>query len=91
VIHALQCLDKGKHVLIEKPMALTIEDALKVEEARVQTGKVVFVGYMRRYAQAFLRVKEAVQKLDKSSIDYVRVRDIIGKVSRRFYLRHPEY
>ncbi|WWC99989.1 hypothetical protein V866_006898 [Kwoniella sp. B9012] len=78
VSHAVQCLKAGKHVLIEKPMSLTKEGADEIEAARVASGKVVFVGYMRRYAHAFLRVKEMISKLPKGSINYVRVRDIIG-------------
>ncbi len=78
-VHAIQCLQAGKHVFIEKPMCLSHEDAYAVEAARVKSGMVCFVGYMRRYATAFLRVKEAIQGMD---IKYVRVRDIIGKVSQ---------
>lgn len=44
-----------------------------------QQGVVIFVGTMRRYAAAFERMKEEVQKL--KSIHYVTVRDIIGDVS----------
>ena len=44
-----------------------------------QQGVVIFVGTMRRYATAFERMKEEVQKLQ--SIHYVTVRDIIGDVS----------
>nr|XP_019049572.1 hypothetical protein I302_03361 [Kwoniella bestiolae CBS 10118]OCF28502.1 hypothetical protein I302_03361 [Kwoniella bestiolae CBS 10118] len=78
VPHALQCLKAGKHVLIEKPMSLTKEGADQIEAARKASGKIVFVGYMRRYAHAFLRVKEMIGNLPKGSINYVRVRDIIG-------------
>ncbi|BEJ14620.1 hypothetical protein CspHIS471_0403870 [Cutaneotrichosporon sp. HIS471] len=41
-----------------------------------ESGKVCFVGFMRRYAEAFLRVKDMVAGAD---ISYVRVRDIIGQ------------
>lgn len=47
---------------------------------------VIFVGYMRRYAGAFVRMKEELSSLKK--IRYVTVRDIIGHV-RPFSLRHP--
>lgn len=78
--HAVQCLKAGKHVFIEKPMAITLGGADEIEAARKESGNLVFVGYMRRYAEAFLRVKEMVQDLQKGSINYVRVRDIIGYV-----------
>ncbi|GFZ46472.1 hypothetical protein JCM24511_04719 [Saitozyma sp. JCM 24511] len=78
VPHAVQSLKAGKHVFIEKPMAITLGGADEIEAARQESGKLVFVGYMRRYAEAFLRVKEMVKDLPKGSINYIRVRDIIG-------------
>ncbi|XAO24836.1 hypothetical protein I312_103647 [Cryptococcus bacillisporus CA1280] len=60
----------GKHVFIEKPMAQTLREADEIEAARLASGKLVFVGYMRRYATAFLRVKKVVQELDPAEINY---------------------
>lgn len=66
----------GKHVLVEKPMCLTLADAGRIVAARDETGVRVLVGYMRRYAPAFARAVEEVRGLD--AILYARVRDIIG-------------
>ncbi|KAH7075303.1 hypothetical protein BKA63DRAFT_295189 [Paraphoma chrysanthemicola] len=79
-VHAVQCLKAGKHLFIEKPMAQTLREADEIEAARVAAGKLVFVGYMRRYATAFLRFKEAVQKLDPAQINYVRFRNFTSRV-----------
>lgn len=62
--HAEQVIaaaNAGKHVLTEKPMAQTLEEADAIEDARVKNGVVVFVGYMRRYATALDRLKEAIK------------------------------
>lgn len=53
-------------------MAQTLREADHIEAARLASGKLVFVGYMRRYATAFLRFKEAVGKLDPAQINYGR-------------------
>ncbi len=74
---AVECANAGKHVFIEKPMAQTLAEADAIEEARKRNGVVMFVGYMRRYATALGRVKEA---MEGDELKYVRVRDIIGKV-----------
>ncbi|KAK8864559.1 hypothetical protein IAR55_001809 [Kwoniella newhampshirensis] len=74
--HAILALQAGKHVFVEKPMAICFSEAERLEAAAKAAGKVVFIGYMRRYASAFLRVKELVAA--QKSISYVRVRDIIG-------------
>jgi predicted dehydrogenase len=67
----------GKHVLVEKPICLTIADAERIVRAQDQAGVQVMVAYMRRFAPAFLAAVEEVRRLDR--INYVRVRDIIGR------------
>ena len=59
--HVIQSANAGKHVLIEKPMAQTLAEADAIEEARIKNGVVIFVGYMRRYATALDRLKEAIK------------------------------
>jgi predicted dehydrogenase len=70
-------LDAGLHVLVEKPMCLSPREAEEIIAARDRSGRVVMVGYMRRFAPAF---EEAKKKLpDLGRISYVRVHDIIGR------------
>jgi len=73
---ALEAIAAGKHVFIEKPMALTFEDADAIAAAAKKQSVVVFVGYMRRYAPALMQAIELVGGRDK--IEYARIRDIIG-------------
>ena len=57
----LACLQVGKPVLSEKPMATTVEDAVRVMEAEVALGqRLVSVGYMRRFDPQHMAVKTAV-------------------------------
>src|SRR2546422_6442561 len=74
---ALAALQYGKHVLIEKPMCLTHQEAEAIINARHDAGVQVMVGYMRRYAPAFVQAAQHVRALEK--INYARVRDIIGQ------------
>ncbi|OZB95238.1 Gfo/Idh/MocA family protein [Paenibacillus sp. XY044] len=39
----------GKHVLVEKPLCRTVEEALQIQEAAHAGGKVFQVGYVRRF------------------------------------------
>ena len=72
----IAALRHGKHVLVEKPMCLTLREAEALIAARDAAGRQVVVAYMRRFAPAFLQAVEEVARLPK--INYVRVRDIIG-------------
>jgi myo-inositol 2-dehydrogenase/D-chiro-inositol 1-dehydrogenase len=57
----LACVNAGKPVLCEKPLATEPSEALKVIEAELSAGrKFVQVGFMRRYDTALLQVKRAM-------------------------------
>jgi predicted dehydrogenase len=58
-------------------MCLTHQEAEAIIKARKEAGVQVMVGYMRRYAPAFVLAAQHVQALEK--ITYARVRDIIGQ------------
>src|SRR5713101_4108335 len=77
---ALAAIQHGKHVLIEKPLCLTRQEAESIIKARDKAGVQVMVGYMRRYAPAFVEAAEHIRMLEK--INYARVRDIIGQNSQ---------
>lgn len=57
---ALACLERGSDLLLEKPMAATLEDCLAIARAQEATGAIVAVCHSLRYHQGFRRVKELV-------------------------------
>ncbi len=73
----LAALAAGKHVFIEKPMAMNLAEADEMAQAAAVSGKAVQVGYVRRYSGAFL---EAVQLVNaqRGDIRFARVHDFIG-------------
>lgn len=72
----LDAIAAGKHVLVEKPMCVTHREASQIIAAQKNSDVVVQVGYMRRYAPAFLEACEVVRKMGE--IKFARVRDFIG-------------
>lgn len=57
---ALRAIAKGKHVLIEKPMALTVADIEAIETAAVRQRVTVMEGFMYRFHPQHARVQEIV-------------------------------
>ncbi len=55
---ATAALNAGKHVYIEKPLALTLEELEQVKTAHEGTGLCLMVGFNRRYAPLSLRLAE---------------------------------
>lgn len=57
---AIQCLDAGKHVQVEIPLADSWEDALAVEAKASQTGLLCMVGHTRRFNPSHQWVKQKI-------------------------------
>jgi predicted dehydrogenase len=49
----LDALDAGLHVLVEKPLCVTEADAQRIVARQSETGRVVQVGYMKRFSPAY--------------------------------------
>lgn len=58
----MDCLQAGKHVLCEKPMALEVETALQVVEMEKATGKKVQVGFTYRHDPLLEKLKAWIKE-----------------------------
>lgn len=58
---SIAALEKGKNVLVEKPMATNSEDALKMIEAAKKNRKVLMVNHSQRFFPHHIKAKEIVQ------------------------------
>lgn len=74
--HTIIALEHHKHVLLEKPICLNLRDADAIIAAENKSEGRVFVGYMRRYAAAFVDAIKEIGGLDK--ILYARVRGTLN-------------
>ena len=65
VFHApmsIASLQAGKHVLCEKPMATTIEDAERMNEATNGSGKILMIGHNQRFVPSHQKAKAMIAK-----------------------------
>ncbi len=58
---AVYCMEHGSHVLTEKPIAGTVEDAQRMADARDRTGRMLAVGFQWCYDPAMLAFRRDVQ------------------------------
>jgi UDP-2-acetamido-3-amino-2,3-dideoxy-glucuronate N-acetyltransferase len=68
---AVRALDAGKHVYVEKPLALNREDAERVIEAAERSGHVLMVGHLLQYHPIFVRLLELVEAGELGQLHYV--------------------
>lgn len=57
---ALAVLERGKHLLLEKPMALTPEGCLRIIEAQRKTGAKIIIGFVLRYNALYKETRRLV-------------------------------
>lgn len=53
-------LEAGKHVICEKPMATTVEDAQKMIDAQKRSGKLLTIGYQYRHMENNKLMKKVI-------------------------------
>jgi predicted dehydrogenase len=61
---ATAALEAGKHVLCEKPLASTLEQAAGIAKAAVEAEGAFLMGFMRRFDMSFVEVAECVARGD---------------------------
>ncbi|HET8524467.1 MAG TPA: Gfo/Idh/MocA family oxidoreductase [Thermomicrobiales bacterium] len=61
----------GKHVLVEKPMCTTVEEAKAMVDAAEQAGVMLMVAYMKQHEPAYKYAKSKIQKM--SDVRFIQV------------------
>lgn len=57
---ALKAFAAGKHVYVEKPIALSVEEGEKMQAAATKAGRVLMVGHLLQYHPAFVALRDQV-------------------------------
>ncbi|MBE6571894.1 MAG: Gfo/Idh/MocA family oxidoreductase [Ruminococcaceae bacterium] len=73
--HAVCTIDSLKHgvpVLLEKPMCVTLEEAIEICKAEKETGKIVSVGFQPRFDVNMKQVKAVVESGVLGKIYYIQ-------------------
>ena len=70
---ALTCIARGVHVLVEKPIASTVEQGRDIIAAAREAGVTLMIGHVERFNPAVEAIKEAIRNEDILSIAITRV------------------
>jgi glucose-fructose oxidoreductase len=68
---SIRALEAGKHVICEKPMALTAEEAMKMIEAARKAKKKLSIGYRMHYDNFFKEAKRLGQSEAFGPVNYM--------------------
>ncbi|MDY0394123.1 Gfo/Idh/MocA family protein [Virgibacillus halophilus] len=70
---SIDALKAGKHVLVEKPLAVTLEQGIEMSQIAKETGKMLSVGYQPRYDPNMKKIVSIVQSGQLGDVYYVEV------------------
>ena len=68
---AMQALAAGKHVFVEKPLALDPEDGKAVVAAAEAAGRIVMIGHLLQYHPQFIALKALLSSGEFGSLRYI--------------------
>src|SRR6202040_3674944 len=70
---ALACIARGVHILVEKPIATSVEEGRDIVTAAHRAGVTLMVGHVERFNPAVATIKQAISGEDILSIAITRV------------------
>lgn len=83
VEQAIRCLENGKHVMVEKPVALRREDAERLLRAHHDSGKLLTSNLILRRSPRFIEIRKQVQAGAFGEIFYMEgdyIHEILWKI-----------
>ncbi|WP_011581552.1 MULTISPECIES: Gfo/Idh/MocA family protein [Chelativorans] len=69
--NAIKAVQAGKHVLVEKPIALTVADAERAVRTARDAGRVYMVGHVLRFHPAFEKLKALIDAGELGDVRYI--------------------
>ena len=72
-LYAIQAMEAGKPVYVEKPMAACYADCLVMNQTSLRTGMPLYVAYYRRFLPYFQKVKEILDGGQLGKVLFVQV------------------
>lgn len=69
---AIYALEHGISVLLEKPMCVTLEEAIAIRKAELESGKVLSIGFQPRFDENMKMIKKLVEDGALGKIYYIQ-------------------
>jgi predicted dehydrogenase len=74
----MECIQRGIHVLVEKPVTQTLEQAGILTHAAESSGLVIQVGHIERFNPTYIELKNVLDDLSPLAINFRRLSPFKG-------------
>ncbi len=71
-VPTIDALNRGVNVLLEKPMCVTLEEAVEIRKAEKASGKVLSIGFQPRFDANMQMIKKIVESGELGRIYYIQ-------------------
>lgn len=85
---AIMAMQAGKHVFVEKPLAMSYEELLAVIQVQQATGQRLMVGFNRRFAPLVQQMRNFLANHSRPLVGVYRVN--AGAIPRSHWTQDPE-
>ncbi len=68
----IDCLNAGINVLLEKPMCVTLDEAIEMVKAEKASGKILSIGFQPRFDSSMKLMKEVVRSGELGKVFYIQ-------------------
>ena len=69
---AIDCLNAGIHVMLEKPFTVTLDEAIEVMKAEKKSGKILTIGFQPRMSENMQMIKKICESGALGKIYYIQ-------------------
>ena len=84
---AVACLKAGKHIMLEKPMALNAADCRKIIATAQEYNRIIQVGFVLRFHPLYRAVREIVASGELGNILNISASECLGVMHGASYMR----
>lgn len=88
---SIAALEADIHTFVEKPIALTMEDADRMVETASESDAVAMVGYMKRYDKGFQAAADRLDEMDVTLVNnFVFAPDVGAMIDETYDIVYPD-
>ncbi len=81
------CLKAGAHVLVDRPMAMTVDSCDRMIAAARSAGRILRVGYVLRFWSEYVAIREMIQRGDLGKPIFVTASRVSGVLNPAWQTR----
>ena len=86
--YVCEALESGKHVFVEKPLCINLEDIEKIRKARSNSNSKLMIGFNRRFSPHVIKIKSLLREIVEPKTIVMTIN--AGEISSNHWVQDPK-